>query len=132
MAVDDTFTIESLNQSSHSQTSLVDFSFIVDTGTTVHISPNRSNFLHLHPIQPRLVKGIRGSSITAIGVGDIKLREARGASITLHNDLYIPNVMVHLISVGSLTEDSNAIAYFDSSSCWITNKSTGILIAQGP
>jgi hypothetical protein len=131
-AVDNAFTVKSLNQSSHSQTSLMDFPFIVDTDATVHISPNCSDFLHLYPIQPHSVKGIGGSSITAIGVSNIKLREARGASITLCNVLYILNVTVHLISVGSLAEDSNAIAYFDSSSCWITNKSTGILIAKGP
>jgi hypothetical protein len=77
----------------------MDFPFIVDTGATVHISPDHSDFLHLHPIQPRSVKGIRGSSITAIGVGNIKLREARGASITLHNVLYIPNVTVRLIHI---------------------------------
>jgi hypothetical protein len=110
----------------------MDFPFIVDTGTTVHISPEHSDFLSLRPIQPCSVKGIGGSSITAIGVSDIKLRVGRGASITLRNALYIPNAMVCLISVGSLAEDSNAIAHFDSSSCWITNKSTGTLIAQGP
>jgi hypothetical protein len=76
-AVDDTFTIESSNQSSHSRMSLMDFPFIVDTGATGHISPDHSDFLHLHPIQPRSVKGIGGSSITAIGIGDIKPREAR-------------------------------------------------------
>jgi hypothetical protein len=132
MAVDDAFTVESSNRLNHSQTPLMDFPCIVDTGTTVHISPDRSDFLHLYPIQLRSVKGIGGSSITAIGVSDVKLKEARGASITLCNVLYIPNATVHLISVGSLAEDSNAIAHFDSSSCWITNKSTGILIAQGP
>ena len=65
-------------------------------------------------------------------MGDIRLQIARGAMIILCDVLYIPNATVHLISVSALTRDSNAVTHFDNSSCWITNKSTGARIAQGP
>jgi len=51
--------------------------------------------------------------------------------IILQNVLYIPNAAVRLISVSMLAHDSQAIAHFDKASCWITNKSTGGIIARG-
>lgn len=125
----DAFLIEPLNQTHHSPLSTSDHPFIINTGATVHISPDKADFLTLHPIQPCLVKSVRGSSIIAVGVGDIKLRVPWGASILLCNALYIPNVAVQLISVGTLVDDSNTIAHFNNSTCWITDKSTGMLIA---
>ena len=47
--------------------SLDDLPFYVDTGVTVHISPEHSDFLMLRPIAARSVKGVGGSSVTAIG-----------------------------------------------------------------
>jgi hypothetical protein len=111
--------------------SLDNFPFIIDSGASVHISPDHSDFISLHP-KPRSVKGIGGSSISTVGVGDIKVHIARGTSIILRNTLYILNANVRLISVSSLTNDSNAVPHFDSSSCWIMDKSTGAFIACGP
>ena len=112
--------------------SLDDLPFYVDTGATVHISPEQSDFLTLRPIAARSVKGVGGSSVTAIGLGDIKLRIARGAHLTLQNVLFIPNATVRLISVSTLARDSHAVAHFDDTSCWLTNKSTGAIICRGP
>jgi hypothetical protein len=131
-AAEAALTLTALNQTTRTQMSLNDFPFIVDTGASVHISPDRSDFLSLHSTTPRSVKGVGGSSIPAFGVGDIKVRVARGASVILRNTLYVPNATVRLISVSTLTADSNAVAHFDSSSCWITDKSTGAFIARGP
>jgi hypothetical protein len=46
-AVGGAFTVEPLNQPNRSQLSLADLPFIVDTGATVHISPERTDFLSL-------------------------------------------------------------------------------------
>lgn len=108
-----------------------DLPFYVNTGATVHISPEKSDFLMLQPTNARSVKGVGGSSITAIGIGNIKLCIARSTYIALQNALYIPNTTVHLISVSTLARDNQAIAHFDETSCWITNKSTNATIAHG-
>ena len=123
--------IAPIQQNNRTLISLDDLPFYVDTGATVHISPEKSDFLTLKPIAARPVKGVGGSSVAAIGVGDIKLRVARGAYITLQNALYIPNATVRLISVSTLARDNQAVAHFDDASCWITNKSTGATIARG-
>ena len=108
--------------------------FYCDTGATVHISPEKSDFYNLRPVgSSRVVKGVGGSSISAIGIGDIKLRIARGAHLTLKDVLYIPASTVRLISISTLTRDSRVRVTFgdDEDGCWIHNKSTGALITRG-
>lgn len=65
--------ISPINQNNRTPISLDDLPFYVDTGATVHISPERSDFLTLKPTTARSVKGVGGSSVTAIGMGNIKL-----------------------------------------------------------
>ena len=123
--------ISPVNQNNCTPISLNDLPFYVDTGATVHISPEKSDFLTLKPTTARSVKGVGGSSVTAISIGGIKLYVMRGAYIILQNALYIPNATVHLISVSTLAHDNQTVAHFDESSCWITNKSTNAIIARG-
>ncbi|KAF8221466.1 hypothetical protein L208DRAFT_1531995 [Tricholoma matsutake] len=73
---DNAFAAEPLNQTHHTQLSLDDYPFIVDSGATMHISPDRSDFLTLCPTPPRSVRGVGGTSIAAVGIGDVKLRIA--------------------------------------------------------
>jgi GAG-pre-integrase domain len=104
--------------------------FFVDSGATSGISPDKNDFVNLKPIT-RKVKGIGGSFVTAHGIGDIKIQTAKNTHLWLRNSLFIPNATVRLISVSSLTSDSNAIVHFDQSKCWITNRLTGDAIAEG-
>ena len=64
--------------------------FLLDSVCTTHISPDRLDFLTLHPIVDRTVTGVGGSSINALGIGSIKLFVAKGSSILLENVLFIP------------------------------------------
>ena len=78
-------TIAPLNQTTRTKISIDDFPFIVDSGASVHISPDRSDFISLRPTTPRSVKGVGGSSIPAFGVGDIKIwRGAHQLLYTTH------------------------------------------------
>ena len=123
--------VSPLQQNKCTHISLKDLPFYVDTGATVHISPEQSDFLTLHPIAVRSIKGVGGSSITTIRLSDFKLRIARGAHIILQNVLYISNTIVRLISVSTLAHDSQVVAHFDEMTCWITNKSTSSAVARG-
>ena len=49
----------------------------------------------------------------------------------LKNSLYIPGATVRLISVSSITRDSNVLVHFDSKSCWITDKLSSTTLARG-
>lgn len=66
------------NQTRRTTASATDFPYFLDTGTATHITPSADDFLSLRPISSRSVRGVGGSKIYAVGVGDVKLRIARG------------------------------------------------------
>ena len=73
--------------------------FILDSGATCHISPEASDFKNLRATPQRPVKGLCGTAIHAVGMGDIELRIAGGHVLKLTDVLYIPESRVRLISV---------------------------------
>ncbi|KAJ3494946.1 hypothetical protein NLJ89_g10708 [Agrocybe chaxingu] len=123
--------IEPLHQSQPTAISTITCPFYIDSGATTHISPDRADFLTLYPIAAHPIRGVGGSSITAIGCGDIKLRISRGNYLVLRSALFVPNAAVRLVSASTLIQDSNATILLDKPACYINNKSTGALIAQG-
>ncbi|KAG2157898.1 uncharacterized protein EDB93DRAFT_1100712 [Suillus bovinus] len=75
------------------QCTIIDPSIVplfLDSGASIHISNEESDFFSLHPIPPRAVNGVSGSSIQAVGVGTLCLVITRGIHITLDNVLFIP------------------------------------------
>src|SRR5882762_1701312 len=127
----DAFLASSLNTNSRTALSLHAGPFILDSGATIHISPDASDFFDLKPIPPRTIKGIGGSSISATGIGKIRLRVAKGLEITLDPALFVPEASVRLISVFILgSGPQKLISHFDGDGCWLTNKS-GATVASG-
>jgi len=112
-------------------TSLDTCPFYLDSGASVHILPESSDFLSLRPITSKAIKGVGGSSIMVTGIGDIKLYIAQGTYITLVNVLFIPNSTVRLISISAITRDSTCDIHFSSNSCWIDNTTTRAIMARG-
>jgi len=119
------------NQATRTVASSEEFPFYLDSGATTHISPSRDDFFSLRPIASRPVKGVGGTSIFATGIGEIRLRIARGAWVVLLDVLFIPTAAVRLISVSAIARDSKIVSHFDDTSCWLTSKSTGAVIATG-
>ena len=127
----DVLLASSPNFNSRTKLSLNAGPFILNSGATIHISPDSSDFYDLKPIAPRAIKGIGGSSINAIGIGKIRLRIAKGNTIVLDPTLYVPEAAVRLISVQILGSGSQKlISHFDGDGCWLTN-SSGATVAYG-
>jgi len=76
-----------------------------DSGAMSHCSPECSNFMELDAILIWHVGGINGTSIAAIGRGKIVAICGKGWKLTLKDALYVPQVTLHLISVGRLTNE---------------------------
>ena len=104
--------------------------FLLDSACTTHISPDRSNFMTLHPIANQTVTGVGGSSIQALGIGTVKLIVAKGSSLLLENVLFIPSSTVQLISIGCITESLQCTVMFNTSTVTLKNRS-GSLFATG-
>ncbi|KIM73305.1 hypothetical protein PILCRDRAFT_15336 [Piloderma croceum F 1598] len=96
MVAPDTFLVSSPNYASHSTLSRNFGPFILDSGATIHISPDTGDFFDLKPIPPRTIKGVGGSSINATGIGKIRLHIADGQTIILDPALFVPEVAVKL------------------------------------
>ena len=105
--------------------------FVLDSGATCYISPERSDFRHMQAIHPHPIKGLGGATINALGMGTIQLDVRNGQYLTLHNALFAPSCSVRLISVSSLNRDSKTISCFDEDVCWVLDKQTGAVIVHG-
>lgn len=106
--------------------------FFLDSGVTVHISLCRSDFITLRAIPSRTVKGIGGSSIEAVGMGQIRLHIQNKVEIILENALYIPASTVCLISISALVTGMRASITFSVTGITILDDVSGMLIASGP
>jgi transposase InsO family protein len=104
--------------------------FVFDTGATCHISPDRSDFKSLRAIPPFAVKGLGGSCVYAIGIGDIDLTILKGCKLRLHDVLFIPTSTIRLISVLALNRSGRYSTHFDSNSCWVSGPNNAV-IARG-
>jgi len=98
-----------------------------------HSSSNPSHYSYLagrfwllwaQTCPPRTIKGIRGLSISATGIGNIRFRIAKGLEITLEPVLFVPEVSVCLISIFILgSGPQKLISHFNGDGCWLTNSS---------
>jgi len=107
-----------------------DSPFVLDMGATCHISPDQSDFDTLSAIPPHPVRGLGGTCVYAVGLGNIKLHLRNGHNLILHNVLYIPTSKVRLVSVLALNHDGDYMSHFGATSCWITT-TNGNCIAEG-
>jgi GAG-pre-integrase domain/Integrase core domain len=131
MITPDAFLASSPNSDSRSKLSCNIGPFILDSGATIHISPDASDFFDLKPIPPRTIKGVGGSFISATGIGRIRLHIANGHTIILNPALFVPEAAVRLISVLVLGKGSQKlVSHFDGDGCWLTNRS-GTTVASG-
>ena len=126
-----TISTNAPNQVSCTIASSNKFPFYLNSGATTYLSPSCKDFFMLQPIASHPVKGVRGTLIFATSIREIHLHIAQGAWIILLDILFIPTVMVRLISVGAIAQDSKIISHFEDASCWLTSKSTSAIIARG-
>jgi hypothetical protein len=127
----DAFLASSMSTNTRTTLSLNTGPFILDSGATIHISPDTMDFFDLKPIPPRTIKGIGGSSISATGIGKIRLLISKGIELVLDPALFVPEASVRLISVFVLgSGPQKLISHFDGDGCWLTNRS-GTTVASG-
>ena len=105
-----------------------DMPFLLDSGASIHISPEQSDFKCLHLIMVHPIKGFNRSSTTAIGMGDIDLCTGAGCKLCLRDVLFVPTCMTHLLSVSSLAITGYNFITFGPANCWISDKFNKIIV----
>ena len=79
---------------------------IIDSGATSHFCPDRSKFITFSDIPVQDVRTANGTTISAVGQGDIKIDLPLGdktTRVTLKNVLYTPKMSLTLISANRIT-----------------------------
>ena len=106
--------------------------YLSDSCASIHISYEHTDFISLKPLQsPRVVRGLGGSSVSAVGIGTIKIKLSKGSYLVLEPALFIPTSTVRLMSVALLAK-AGFITTFDYPRAEIRNKWAGnAVVATG-
>ena len=106
-----------------------DKNWILDTGCTFHMCPDRSWFYNYRETEPRKVYMGDNNSQNVIGVGDIAIRIYDGAVTQLRNVRYVPNLKKNLISLGSLEDEGYT---FKSGNKILKIMKGSLIVMKGP
>ncbi|KNZ52688.1 hypothetical protein VP01_3480g1 [Puccinia sorghi] len=85
--------------------------FILDSGSTAHMTANANLFVTLDPSEEGIVRTSSGAEAMKIkGIGSIKLENEHG-SFFLNKVLYVPELVVNLLSVRCLVLDEYLVKF---------------------
>lgn len=84
--------------------------WVIDSGASQHLSSQKERFCNYEPICPLKIQIGDGSEIEAVGKGNIML-ETNGATITLNDVLYVPDITTNLISVAKAVDHGNNLLF---------------------
>jgi hypothetical protein len=102
--------------------------FLLNSGSTVHMSPSLYDFSLIHNVDGRRVRGVNGSTVDVKGVGDIHLCvHGSDAIFILKDALHVPGVDVCLVPVALLMEDLQGSVLFESDKATIYNAKHNIV-----
>ncbi|SCV73495.1 BQ2448_7421 [Microbotryum intermedium] len=103
-------------------------SFVVDSGATAHLVPDKSLFTTYRHTAPTKIGGITGG-IDAVGLGNVAFVAASGHPITLTGVLHTPGLNVNLLSVSRLCDTDDVRVAFTKQG--IDIEKDGNTIAEG-
>jgi hypothetical protein len=105
--------------------------FILDSGASVHTCCNKELFSSLDTTNTFITWGKSGNSISARGVGKIKLLFTEtGQEVTLTNVLYVPELRVNLISLNKIINLGFKIN-FTRLGCEVISPSRNLILMKG-
>ena len=77
---------------------ILSYRWIVDSGSSDHMSPEFHNFLEYFPMTPEPVNFGNGATGYALGHGNIKLNPSHGI-VVLKRVLFVPTLVANLLSI---------------------------------
>ncbi|KAG8489926.1 hypothetical protein CXB51_015938 [Gossypium anomalum] len=106
---------------SRSDNSKLTFEWILDSGCSFHMCPNREWFSTYSSVEGGVVRMGNDSSSKVIGIGTVKIKMHDGTIRTLSDVRYVPDLRKNLISLSIL----------DLKGCRINIESSGIKVSRG-
>jgi hypothetical protein len=78
--------------------------WFLDSGATMHCTPDESDLTNIRSITPIPIRGVNGQRMYATKIGSVvfKLKDKR--KLTVNGVLLIPDAALHLISIGRLAD----------------------------
>lgn len=101
--------------------------WILDTGATHHVCSSPSSFQYLDLSVNPVVTVANGQTVSAAGIGSVRLSE----HLTLENVLFVPEFHLNVVSVSALTQQHHYTAIFTSDYYVILDLSRGQIILLG-
>jgi len=108
--------------------------WFVDSGATNHVATSLNNLsvsTPYHGHEQVVVGDGKKLPISNVGVSLLKSHNCPVSIISLSNVLHVPHMKKSLLSVSQLTRDNNVVALFDSTSCVIKDKDSGLVLLRG-
>ncbi|KAE8693200.1 Cellulose synthase-like protein D2 [Hibiscus syriacus] len=87
--------------------------WILDSGCTYHMSPNREWFSDLVELNARVVYIGNDNDCKTVGIGSIRLKNQDGSTRVLTDVRYVPSLKKNLISLGALESKGSVVTMRD-------------------
>jgi hypothetical protein len=104
--------------------------WVLDSGATMHCTPELADLSNTRSIAPISVRGIGGKIVRATKVGDMEHTLADGRALAIRGVLYIPGVDIRLVSLGKLA-DAGLDTRLSASAAHLVRASDGAVLATG-
>ncbi|KAL5846326.1 hypothetical protein ACOSQ3_009850 [Xanthoceras sorbifolium] len=106
-------------------TTVGDFSWYVNSGAIIHITPDFSNLSINNEYKSNYRLAIGNGKklyVSHIGSSMICSHATLHAYLTLNKILYVPRITKNLLSIAQLTHDNNIIVEFNDAYCFVKDK----------
>lgn len=114
-----------------SPNTVLDSDWYFDSGASNHVTydPNQFQEISDHDGKNVLTVG-NGEKLKILASGSTAINTCQ-KPLSLHDVSYVPQITKNLLSVSRLTVDNNIIVEFHSNHCFVKDKVTGKVLAQG-
>lgn len=124
----------SLPQSTDAQSQFSSPPWFVNSGATNHVATSLNNLSRSSPYHGNdkvTVGDGKSLPISHIGLSHLYTNTHPQSVLSLSNVLHVPKMKKSPFSVSQLTKDNNVIVEFDSTSCLIKDKASGLVLIRG-
>ena len=107
-----------------------DSEWVIDSGCTMHMTPNKEWFSKLEPPSYNCIVVGNGARVPVEGEGSVIITTSQGLSVSLDRVLYVPQLTVSLLSVSVMDKAGMEVSH-KKGKCKI-KREDGSVVVEGP